>query len=62
MKKQIPNINMVRSAWQRIKKDLKDAIIRDLNPVRDVKGGSRADRGESKSIRGEGSSRTRGDR
>jgi len=39
--KQIPNINMVRSAWRRVKKDIKDAIIRDLKPVRDVKGGGR---------------------
>ena len=39
MKRQIPNINMVRSAWRRIKKDIKDAIIRDLKPVKDVKGG-----------------------
>jgi hypothetical protein len=59
MKAQIPNINVVRSAWRRvkklisdalgavcshqvthaIKKDIKDAIIRDLMPVKDVKGG-----------------------
>ena len=39
IKTQIPNINMVRSAWQRVKEDIKDAIIRDLKPVRDVKGG-----------------------
>jgi len=39
MKTQIPNINMVRSAWRRIKEDIKDAIIRDLKPVKDVKGG-----------------------
>ena len=39
MKTQIPNINMVRSAWRRVKKDIKDAIIRDLKPVKDVKGG-----------------------
>jgi hypothetical protein len=38
MKRQIPNINMVRSAWRRVKKDVKDAIIRDLKPVKDVKG------------------------
>jgi hypothetical protein len=30
---------MVRSAWRRIKEDIKDAIIRDLKPVKDVKGG-----------------------
>ena len=39
MKTQIPNINMVRSAWRRVKKNIKDAIIRDLKPVKDVKGG-----------------------
>jgi hypothetical protein len=39
MKKQIPNIDVVRSAWRRVKKDIKDAIIRDLKPVKDVKGG-----------------------
>jgi hypothetical protein len=60
MKKQIPSINMVRSAWQRVKKDIKDAIIRDLKPVKDVKGGGRAGRGESKSATGPGSSGTRG--
>ncbi len=32
MKKQIPNIDVVRSAWRRVKKDIKDAIIRDLAP------------------------------
>jgi hypothetical protein len=30
---------MIRSAWRRVKEDIKDAIIRDLKPVRDVKGG-----------------------
>ena len=39
MKTQIPNMNVVRSAWRRVKKDIKDAIIRDLKPVQDVKGG-----------------------
>jgi hypothetical protein len=39
MKAQIPNINVVRSTWRRVKKDIKDAIIRDLKPVKDVKGG-----------------------
>lgn len=61
MKKQIPNINMVRSVWRRVKKDIKDAIIRDLKPVKDVKGGGRTYRGESKSTTGEGTGRTRGD-
>ena len=47
MKRQIPNINMVRSAWRRVKKNIKDAIIRDLKPVKDVKGGGGVS-GESK--------------
>ena len=50
MKTQIPNINMVRSAWRRVKKDIKDAIIRDLKPVKDVKGGGVT--GESKPATG----------
>jgi hypothetical protein len=53
MKTQIPNINMVRSAWRRVKKDIKDAIIRDLKPVKDVKGG-RGVTGEPKPTTGEG--------
>jgi hypothetical protein len=60
MKKQIPSIDMVRSAWRRVKKDIKDAIIRDLQPVRDVKGGGGTRRGESKSTTGEGTRDTRG--
>jgi hypothetical protein len=51
MKTQIPNIDVVRSAWRRVKKDIKDAIIRDLKPVKDVKGGGGFE-GESKSIKG----------
>ena len=50
MKTQIPNINMVRSAWRRVKEDIKDAIIRDLKPVKDVKGGGVT--GESRHRRG----------
>ena len=38
MKARIPNINVVRSTWRRVKEDIKDAIIRDLKPVKDVKG------------------------
>ena len=51
MKTQIPNINMVRSAWRRVKKGIKDAIIRDLKPVKDVKGGGGVT-GESKPTTG----------
>jgi hypothetical protein len=51
MKTQLPNINMVRSAWRRVKEDIKDAIIRDLKPVKDVKGGGGV-AGKSKPITG----------
>ena len=57
MKKHIPNINMVRSAWRRVKKDIKDAIIRDLKPVKDVKGGGGVT-GESKPTTGQGTTGT----
>ena len=56
MKTQIPNINMVRSAWRRVKKNIKDAIIRDLKPAKDVKGGGVP--GASKPTTGEGTTRT----
>ena len=59
MKKQFPNIDMVRSAWHRVKNDIKDAIIRDLKPIKDVKGGG-SRRGESKSITGRGTRDTKG--
>ena len=49
MKTQIPTINIVRSAWRRVKKNITDAIIRDLKPAKDVKGGSRV-AGESKPV------------
>ena len=51
MKTQIPNIDAVRSAWRRVKKDIKDAIIRDLKPIKDVKGGAGFE-GKSKSTKG----------
>ena len=31
-----PNINVIRSVWRRVKKDIQ---VRDLQPVKDVKGG-----------------------
>ena len=49
---------MVRSAWRRVKENIRDAIIRDLTPAKDVKAG----RGESKSTTGKDTSGTRGDR
>ena len=45
------NINLVRSVWRRLKKDIKEAIIRDLRPVKDVKGGGGV-KGESKPTTG----------
>jgi hypothetical protein len=36
MEAQTRNINVIRSAWRRIKKDIK---VRDLQPAKDVKGG-----------------------
>jgi len=56
--KQIPNIDAVRSAWRQVKRDIKEAIIRDLKPVKDVKGGGSA-KGESKPTIG-GTGTTRG--
>lgn len=59
MKRQIPNLNMVRSAWRRVKKDIKEAIIRDLKPVKDVKGGRRV-AGEFKPTTNEATRGTKG--
>jgi len=36
MEAQPQNINVIRSVWRRVKKDIK---VRDLQPVKDVKGG-----------------------
>jgi hypothetical protein len=38
MQAQPLNINVIQSVWRRIKKD-KDIKVRDLQPVKDVKGG-----------------------
>jgi hypothetical protein len=43
-----PNINVIRSVWRRVKKDIK---VRDLQPVKDVKGGGGVT-GKSKPITG----------
>jgi hypothetical protein len=48
---QEPNVNVVRSVWRRLKKDIKEAIIRDLQPVKDIKGGG-GFKGESKPTTG----------
>jgi hypothetical protein len=51
MNTKIPNIEVIRSLWRRVKKDIKESIIRDLKPVKDVKGGGGVT-GQSKSITG----------
>ena len=51
MNRQDPNIHVVESVWRRLKKNLKDAIIRDLKPAKDVKGGGGV-KGESKPTTG----------
>ena len=48
MKAQTPNIAVVHSVWRRIKK----AKIRDLEPVKDVKGGGGGVTDKSKLITG----------
>ena len=52
MNRQDPNIHVVESVWRRLKKEIKEAIIRDLQPKKDVKGGSGV-KGESKPPTGE---------
>jgi hypothetical protein len=42
-----PHANEVRSLWRRLKKNIKEAIIRDLQPTKDVKGGGGV-KGQSK--------------
>jgi hypothetical protein len=49
MKTQIPNINVVRSAWRRVKKA--SIEVRDLKPLTDVKGGGGV-KSESKATTG----------
>jgi FlaA1/EpsC-like NDP-sugar epimerase len=40
MEDRSPNIDVVRSVWRRVKKaKIRDLGIRDLEPVKDVKGG-----------------------
>ena len=48
METQAQNINVIRSVWRRVKKDIK---VRDLQPVNDVKGGGDVT-GKSKPITG----------
>jgi len=48
METQAQNLNVIRSVWRRVKKDIK---VRDLQPVKDVKGGGGVT-GKSKPITG----------
>jgi hypothetical protein len=48
MNTKIPNIEVLRSLWRRVKKGIK---VRDLKPVKDVKGGGGLT-GESKPVTG----------
>ena len=48
MDREIPNIEVIRSVWRRVKKPIK---VGDLQPVKDVKGGGGVT-GESKPITG----------
>jgi hypothetical protein len=48
MNTKIPNIKVIRSLWRRVKKGIK---VRDLKPIKDVKGGGGLT-GESKPITG----------
>jgi hypothetical protein len=56
MNAQDSKVNVVRSVWRRLKKDIKEAIIRDLQPVKDVKGGGGV-KGESKPSTGRAGTR-----
>jgi len=58
VRKQIPDINLVRSAWRRVKENIRDMIARDLQPKKDMKGGGGV-KGESKTG-GTGTTGTRG--
>ncbi len=53
MEDRSPNMAVVRSVWRRLKKaKIRDLEIRDLEPVKDVKGGRGGVRDESKPITG----------
>jgi len=54
METQAQNINVIRSVWRRVKKPVN---VRDLKPVKDVKGGGGVT-GESKPTTGQGTTGT----
>jgi hypothetical protein len=53
MEERSPNINVVRSVWRRVQKGkIRDLGIRDLEPVKDVKGGGGGVTDKSKPMTG----------
>jgi hypothetical protein len=53
MEDRSPNIAVVRSVWRRLKKaKIRDLEIRDLEAVKDVKGGGGGVRDKSKPVTG----------
>jgi hypothetical protein len=53
MEDRSPNMAVVRSVWRRVKKaKIRDLEIRDLEPVKDVKGGGGGITDKSKPITG----------
>jgi hypothetical protein len=50
MNPEVPNINVIKSVWRRVKKG--HIKVRDLKLVKDVKGGGGGVTGESEPIRG----------
>jgi hypothetical protein len=51
------NVSMIQSVWRRLKKNLKEAIIRDLQPREDVKGGGGVKDQSKSNTRGSGTTR-----
>ena len=58
MEEQTPNINVVHSVWRRLKK----AKIRDLQPTKDVKGGSGVTGTSKPTTGGTGTAENKGNR
>ena len=52
----MPNINVVHSVWRRLKK----AKFRDLEPIKDVKGGGSVTEPSKPATRGTGTAENRG--
>lgn len=58
MEEQTPNIHVIHSVWRRVKK----AKIRDLQPIKDVKGGSSVTGTSKPATDGAGAARNNSDR